>query len=92
MNKIQQMIESLTEAERQKLLVELLIPVLTELEGERCVMDHDNKIVGWVMSDEHFNSLIPGDLVNQLEEIRRMPRRSVKEIMADIKTRQGAAV
>src|SRR5205814_2853346 len=86
MDKIRQIIENLSEKERQALLLELLIPMLKGLDGERCVMDDADEVVGYIMSAECRDDLIPCEVLDRLP-VDASRCRPTSEMMKELKAR-----
>lgn len=61
------------------MLNHLLVPLLESLDGERCVMNDADKIVGYVMSRDHRMLQIPAELVDRLQNLDRSLCRPVAE-------------
>lgn len=90
MDKIQRIISELTPDERQRMLVDLLIPYCKTLQGEVCVLDEDDKeVIGWVMSAERREDMIRAELLEELP-IDRSKCRPKAEFMKELRAKLAA--
>lgn len=92
MDKVQKIISELTPDERQRMLVDLLIPYIKTLTGEVCVLDeNDKEIIGWVLSAEKRGDLIEFELLDRFP-VDRSKCRPLREFLDEIKAKYEAPV
>ena len=64
---VQNVLQGLTDEERAAILHELLVPYLRDLEQEECVVDEAGAVMGFLISTERRDQLIPSDLLDRWE-------------------------
>src|SRR5712692_7336026 len=78
-------IDELSAAERSELLHELLVSHFRDVEQEECVIDRDGSVVGFLMSVERRDQLIPTDLLDRMEgQTYHSVRKPMEEVLAKI--------
>jgi hypothetical protein len=92
MDKVQKIISELTPDERQRMLVDLLIPYCKTLQGEVCVLDENDKdVVGIIMPLETWEDLISPEALARLP-VDHSKCRPLREFLDEIKAKYEAPV